>query len=512
MKKLNLDLIFLQIIKYIKVICFIIIVIEMIIATTTAISFTKAISEETKTSATREIENQLDIAWKLGKALVKDEVITDSSIDVRERIQGLDKYLETYNLFLIGLTDEDGIITSTYADKIGDIGYRDYFQYSMTTGETVVTDAFPAGADESVLNYTICIPYYDQETTPAGALIMSISFDDINEIIIDATDTIAYNFTLLDSSHKVMSEKKQQIIGMDFETALDESSFISLKKDHIMDSIQNEESGSYWTVSDNRLLYVCHAPIESTQWTLVIATSFFSLNNILFILTFVEILLIFLIFVGLAVVGKRFMNVKLADTRSMLLQMDKLRSDLLEEKLISTENFEELFTITKSGLLDNLTNLPTRMSIKKMIEVKLKDLPQHSTSVFLLIDLDDLKPINDTYGHIAGDSAISYFSKALKQWSEETDALIGRFGGDEFVAFFTSEDYHNVMNRLQSLLRIEFVEEGSTITLHASIGGAICDTCELEFGQLYIIADKALYNAKNNGKDCYFFSDDNSLS
>lgn len=147
-------------------------------------------------------------------------------------------------------------------------------------------------------------------------------------------------------------------------------------------------------------------------------------------------------------------------------------------------------SISKNGLLDSLTNLPTRLGIKKIVDRQIEQLSKNAQGAFVLIDLDDLKTLNDTYGHTTGDTAIASFGKALKIWAKENDCIAGRFGGDEFIAFFTGENQKKIVEEILAALRIEFEENGKKIFLHASIGVATYPNCGMDFQQLYIAADK----------------------
>lgn len=506
MKRYSIDSIFTLLLKYIWLICVALFVLEIAFTVNTAVMFTKITSRDIMSGTNRELENKLNITWKLADALAQDLMLTNTSISLEERALYLKPYNKVYELFLIGITDEQGKITSTYDNIPGEIGHRDYFQYSMSTGKSVITDSFPAGADSKTLNYTICVPYYDKESTPAGAIIMSIPFEGINKIITNVAPTSNFMFTLLGSDYKIMAEKEEELIGKDFSSLVYNSKYVSADKDEVVEAVHSGETGSYWTIEKGKILYVSYAPVENAPWTLMTSIDVLSSCYTVICTALFKIILMFLVFGIIAWLGKRYMAVKLADTGSMLLQMEKLQNNLREEKLITSDTIEELVSISKSGLLDSLTNLPTRLGIKKIVDRQIEQLSKNAQGAFVLIDLDDLKTLNDTYGHTTGDTAIASFGKALKIWAKENDCIAGRFGGDEFIAFFTGENQKKIVEEILAALRIEFEENGKKIFLHASIGVATYPNCGMDFQQLYIAADKALYRSKMSGKDCYTFS------
>lgn len=508
MKINNIDTIFRRLLNCIWIACAVIIALEIAFTASSAVTLIKSSSSDIMQATKYELENKLSVTQKLADALAKDLKLTDTTISLEERAKYLKPYNDAYDLFLIGITDVSGKITSSYDDIPGEIGYRDYFKEVMQTGKTIITDAFASGADATVLNYTVCVPYYDKGTTPSGVIILSIPFDGVNEIISGALRESSFMFTLLGADKKVMSEKEAGLIGEDFITMLDKSSYLSADAKQIMESVNSSNRDTYWTVDNGNLLYVSFDSVTNTPWTLLTSIDILEYSRELIIALVLKFILIISIFAAIYFVGKHYIKVKLSDTNRLVTQMENLKKILREEKLITSDTVEELISISKSGLLDSLTNLPTRLGIKKMLSFKMEQLSQKEQGTFLLIDLDDLKTINDTHGHIVGDRAIAAFGDSLRQWASEVDGIVGRFGGDEFIAFFTKNDHESTVKNLLSMLHIELEEKGEKINIHASIGGAIYPISGTNFQELYEQADKALYLSKNKGKDCYTFSEE----
>lgn len=508
MKKYSVDFIYSMLLKYLWLICAAVLALELVFTVNTAVYFTENSSRDIMSATNRELENKLNVTWTLGDAMAQDKILTDTSITLEDRALYLAPYNEVYNLFLIGITDVAGKITSSYDNIPGEIGHRDYFQHSIQTGETVITDAFPAGADGTTLNYTICLPYRDKAGAIAGTIIMSIPFDGVNEIIAGATRESSFMFTLLGTDNKVMAEKDEQLIGSDFSALINGSSFLSVDAQELLNSVYSAQTGTYWTMDSGRLLYVSYAPVPRTPWKLLTSIDVFDSCKSIILSSLFKSVLLLLIFTMVFIFGKRYMEAKLADTGEMIRQMEKLQNNLLEEKLITSDTLAELVDISKSGLMDSLTRLPTRLSIKKMMDMQLEQLQKQSQGIFLLIDLDDLKSINDSYGHIVGDRAIAAFGDALRLWAKESGGIAGRFGGDEFIAFYVGVDHQAVVEKLMNALRIELAENDATISLHASMGVAVYPVCGTDFQRLYIAADKALYTSKKQGKNCYTFSEE----
>jgi two-component system cell cycle response regulator len=152
---------------------------------------------------------------------------------------------------------------------------------------------------------------------------------------------------------------------------------------------------------------------------------------------------------------------------------------------------------------------------------------QHPLSLIML-DLDDLKQINDTAGHLAGDSALAIMGKVLRNVTRATD-LVGRYGGDEFIVLLpnTSLEYvHIAVERIQADLSAEHVEGAfGSIPVKCSIGACGIEACDFgvdalhrpvpasyynEIAKVLIErADQMLYQAKQNGRACFMIG--NSL-
>ena len=96
---------------------------------------------------------------------------------------------------------------------------------------------------------------------------------------------------------------------------------------------------------------------------------------------------------------------------------------------------------------DQLTTLNSRFKFLDMFEEMTKNSEKHESYVFVIIDLDNFKSVNDTYGHIIGDKTLRYFSEKIKENVSEND-VCGRYGGDEFGLIFKSDNLESVHEKL----------------------------------------------------------------
>ena len=162
---------------------------------------------------------------------------------------------------------------------------------------------------------------------------------------------------------------------------------------------------------------------------------------------------------------------------------------------------------------DGLTGLPNRNFLMDRLSQALKHVRRHGLDQFalLFIDLDRFKVINDTFGHLEGDRFLIETAKRLKSCIRENDTL-ARMGGDEFVILLDSihgtQDAIEVSERILHLVGQAYSLSNKDFVSGASIGIAFSRTDKLETSESILRdADRAMYQAKSNGKGCYVIFD-----
>jgi diguanylate cyclase (GGDEF)-like protein len=150
------------------------------------------------------------------------------------------------------------------------------------------------------------------------------------------------------------------------------------------------------------------------------------------------------------------------------------------------------------SLVDELTQLKNRRGFFELAEQALKVARrEHHSLALFFVDLNGLKSINDTLGHLAGDQALRDAAAMLRQTYRDSD-ILARIGGDEFVALaHVTRDTTALCNRLRSHL-IEFNATGNRpYVLDVSIGTAVVNAkAEDDIHELIARADAAMYEEK----------------
>ncbi|MEM9270384.1 MAG: diguanylate cyclase, partial [Pseudomonadota bacterium] len=154
---------------------------------------------------------------------------------------------------------------------------------------------------------------------------------------------------------------------------------------------------------------------------------------------------------------------------------------------------------------DNLTGLMNRAAFEEKMRERLAGQRKEDTDLALfLIDLDGFKPINDTFGHGAGDLVLSTVAKRLQEHIRDS-AIVGRLGGDEFVVLDVhiadDTDAQAVGGRLLSTVQQPIAFQDTSLQVGASVGVALQSRGLNTPTQLSQAADMAMYLAKETGKN-----------
>lgn len=156
---------------------------------------------------------------------------------------------------------------------------------------------------------------------------------------------------------------------------------------------------------------------------------------------------------------------------------------------------------------DGLTGLYNRSTFFELAQTELNHARQHQKSIaIIMLDLDHFKQVNDYYGHPGGDAALCHAAHVIASHVRKSDQ-VGRLGGEEFIILLpatTDTDARHLAEKLRcSLESSPAAWNGEQITVTASFGVAHSSNPEsIEFDSLYYEADKALYQAKQKGRNC----------
>ncbi|QSB12082.1 GGDEF domain-containing protein [Lysinibacillus sp. FSL K6-0075] len=175
----------------------------------------------------------------------------------------------------------------------------------------------------------------------------------------------------------------------------------------------------------------------------------------------------------------------------------KLLKNNVQNMMICSES--KITDLTEQLNLDSLTGIPNRRRMDQTLQELIVHKVPHA---IILIDLDDFKSINDTYGHTVGDEVLKAFANHM-QSSIKDPGLCFRYGGEEFMVILPSMNIDAAVQLAENLRIKQALQEtvcGRPVTMSAGITAFTPNVQSPN--QLIEIADHALYKAKQSGRNC----------
>lgn len=209
-------------------------------------------------------------------------------------------------------------------------------------------------------------------------------------------------------------------------------------------------------------------------------------------------------------IGEDELNARLHAVRRLFELQRTWQKDRAELRRIANELAVSQRRTEVMSLTDHLTNLPNRRSALAAMEQAWRTSNEADTPMaVIMIDIDHFKHVNDTFGHAAGDHVLTEVAQVLRGDVRGGDSVF-RMGGEEFLLLSSTSDLKQLIVAAERLrrriegLKIEF--EDNEIRISISLGLAQREVEHKDFDALLIAADKALYAAKSNGRNCICFS------
>ena len=174
-----------------------------------------------------------------------------------------------------------------------------------------------------------------------------------------------------------------------------------------------------------------------------------------------------------------------------------------------TKEMEQKDLLEKFGYFDELTKLPRRSIMQRIIEMTIGNLHRGYIKdfVFLLLDIDHFKAVNDTHGHQAGDQVLVRLAEVMCATKRKEDE-IGRYGGEEFYAFSIGGLKYGLQfaERLRSAVEAtDLVYNRQRIPVTVSIGlvaaSQLAEAGKITVEEMVRVADRRLYAAKQGGRN-----------
>lgn len=179
-------------------------------------------------------------------------------------------------------------------------------------------------------------------------------------------------------------------------------------------------------------------------------------------------------------------------------------SDIMQSKLNSMSG-----ELERLSQIDYLTGLYNRRFINEIYRREWKNAMEHCIPLgVLMIDIDYFKKYNDTFGHLEGDACLQRIAGAIEETVRETGAYTGRFGGEEFIVLMKGVDLSQCTQAagqiIENVSSLEVPCMSVDYRVSVSVGiGQLIPEAEMNPESLINTADKALYRAKAEGRNCF---------
>ena len=198
---------------------------------------------------------------------------------------------------------------------------------------------------------------------------------------------------------------------------------------------------------------------------------------------------------------------KTIDIPSITSKFDDIQSHMLNEVKkandIITKLSSQVERLEKDSNLDSLTKVFNRRALTTYLNHICSQRELKHELHLVILDIDDFKLINDTYGHIAGDKILIFLANILKKTLRDGDKIF-RYGGEEFILILNRIDIKHCKKITQRLLKLissnKLIYKGENLSITVSMGSTMyvdSDTPNVIIAR----ADKALYKAKASGKN-----------
>jgi len=196
---------------------------------------------------------------------------------------------------------------------------------------------------------------------------------------------------------------------------------------------------------------------------------------------------------------------KLINSREIMLNFQQQLTEQVQDKTKQLKSLnQKLYYLAQK---DGLTNLLNRSGFDELAQTTFRNcVRNHVPLSMVLIDIDDFKKINDTYGHPFGDKCIVSIASTLNKFCKRNTDLLGRYGGEEFIALLSGgdiEEHHALTKSIHRAVQKTTVSSSEIVVkMTVSIGiSSLSTNFGMTFEGLVKSADEQLYKSKRTGKN-----------
>lgn len=501
----NWQISFWPVLRYSIIFCLLILLIMLLGGAILSVTRMKSDAQASMDSVHAQISQRVNESLTLLESLASLREYYDPEVPPIEKVKKLDQISPYFGYLMICYVDEDINVYSDGAEPAS-LASRDYMQRLFSTGQRQVTDSFAAGADGVTLNYTVAVPLFDQEDNITGALFCAIYFDEMVKILEQSSGINQTDAVLIGTKGQIMSSTNGLAYGGSMVNELQDSFLIGITADGLVKQLLDAVPGHYWSFKNGELSYTLYQRVENTNWDILCSVNFFTVFSGVLPSLLVVMGLTLVVCIGLMLFMRRYIRSQMQVVDLLVHSVEELEKKIYQDERPEDVDFNEIIRLTSNGLSDCLTGVVTRSVFLNQAASYLKKSDPELVTALCFIDMDNLKHINDTYGHNGGDVALKSIGYILREYEKKYDGAVGRYGGDEFVLLLQNlddkEELLSVMDELVLRLHTEIGSAGQHIPIQCSVGVAVYQPGD-SLERLISNADEALYFVKQNGKGYY---------
>ena len=474
--------------------------------------------------------------WLLTKSLDDVEYLSkrinlSDPAKLQETEEVLDVFVTSSAIFTGGFAaDQEGIMQLFYSSPQGiiklkqknDVSNKEYIQYPLKTNRIYLSDVIIT--DDSNLPVIFVSNAVVEREQTTGVLALSVNLWNENNIFHSLVHGFQEkkqgNIYVVDGRGTIVYHMDKKMVG-------------KTPNSGILSQIAEKNEGIIETIStENGNIAVAFAKLKSNNWVVVYEMSHHEIYAMSKIGRYMSVGTMVMVLVLGLLASAIFARIILKPLGEITLATEQVATGDLNQQItykghddfrrviknfnIMTTNLRVQYDeLEKLSLQDYLTGLANRRYFEQQLKQELERACRLGHfSTILIIDIDNFKEINDKFGHLEGDKALKLLASELKDVVREVD-LPARFGGEEFLVLLPEtslEQSQIVAEKIRNRVsQIKIPSRKGNITFTVSIGIAGTEQEEeedfrgasiaSECDEVLKRADKALYQAKGNGKN-----------